>query len=155
MVVCHGKGAPDLVARCVEQVRLLVKDVACADGDVVRLDLDVHFEVFQPAAGLQVAEGLAYSASSWGCYRTCTDVDVAKVVARPGPLLDTVVDLELAVRWHPGGLEGVDVHASHRAGGGRVNAHVVFIAFLGGEMGSGRFARRCVGRWSGCAHYHC
>lgn len=106
------EGLAQFLARFLEDFVPLVEDVIFLHD--VRVAPNVEFLVLEVAAGLQVAVGLlveGWPVADGAVEIAC--VDIVKVVIWPRPLQLGVVDLELAVRGNPGGLDGGYVGADY------------------------------------------
>lgn len=134
------EGTVDLLAGLPEEVAPLLEDVALVarHPGVLAARLEVDLGVLDPAAGLDVAEGLAVQlAPVVDAAVQVAHVDEVELVRLEGPVELGVVDLEAAVGRDPAGLHGGDVKAQDFGGGvlvGHIAANALEMVDL--RMGS-------------------
>lgn len=106
------EGPAHLVAAFIEELGPAVEDVLLGEGDVVRVELALHFEVLDPAAGGEVVEGFFVEGRPGGDAAVeGADVDEIEVVWGPCPVEEAVVDEEFHVGRYPGWLNRAQVGA--------------------------------------------
>lgn len=116
-VIPHARANGDL-ERLTHLLASLLKDtVPAVDnvlgvGDDVRMGADVELEVLEPAARLEVGEGLLVQGRpAIDATVEIADVDVVEVVRRPGPFQLSIIHVKFAVWRHPCWLNGGDIGA--------------------------------------------